>query len=129
MFSLCIKFGVIPHSFCKGLMIPLLKKPNADPTCASNYRPIVISVTFAKLLEIHILDESGEHEFHDMQFGFIPGRSTTMAAALAHDVIDYCNCNGSAVYACSLDADAAFDGIPHSIMFQKVRGVLQDKFW
>ena len=33
MFSLCIKFGVVPRSFCKGLMIPLLKKPNADPTC------------------------------------------------------------------------------------------------
>ena len=63
-----------------------------------------------------------------MQFGFIPGRSTTMVAALAHDVIDYCNTNGSAVYACSLDAGAAFDGIPHSVMFQKVRGVLQDIF-
>ncbi len=64
-----------------------------------------------------------------MQFGFIPGRSTTMAAALAHDVIDYCISNGSAVYACSLDAEAAFDGIPHSIMFQKARGALQDNVW
>ncbi len=94
-----------------------------------NYRPIVLSVTFAKLLEIHILEESGEHEFHDMQFGVIPGRSTAMAAALAHDVIDHCNSNGSPVYACSLDVEAAFDGIPHSIMFQKVQDVLQDKFW
>ncbi len=35
--------------------------------------------------------------------------STIMAAALGHDVMDYCNRYGSAVYACSHAGEAAFD--------------------
>ena len=41
----------------------------------------------------------------------------------------YDNRNGSAIYACSLDLEAAFHDIAHSIMCQNARGVLQDKFW
>ncbi len=70
MLSLCVRFVVVPQSFAKGLFIPILKKPNADPTCAANYRPITISVTFAKLLEIHMLAECGEHEFYDLKICF-----------------------------------------------------------
>ena len=51
----CIRFGVVPDSFTKGLLIPILKKPNIDPSVPKNYRPIVISTTFAKLLEVHII--------------------------------------------------------------------------
>ena len=42
-----------------------------------------------------------------------------MAAALTLDVLDYCKSNGSPVFLCVLDADAVFDGIPHSVMFMK----------
>ena len=85
-------------------------------------------MTFAKL-EIHMLAECGEHEFPDLLFGFVLGRGTTMAAGLDHDVIEYCTRRGSAVYACSLDAEAAFDGTPHSIMFKKTLGIVHDTYW
>ena len=39
-----------------------------------------------------------------------------MAAALTHDVLDFCKSNGSPVFLCALDAEAVFDGIPHSVM-------------
>ena len=42
-----------------------------------------------------------------------------MAAALTHDIIDYCMNNKYPVYVWALDAEAAFDGIPHAIMFSK----------
>ncbi len=42
-----------------------------------------------------------------------------MAAALAHDVIDYCNSNGSAVYACSLDAEVALTAYRIVLCFKK----------
>ena len=47
-----------------------------------------------------------------------------MAIALAHDVSSYCWSHGTAVFLCSLDAAAAFDGIPHPIIFQKAMHVL-----
>ena len=129
MLDICLKYGVVPDSFSEGLLIPILKKPNLDPSNANNYRPIVISTTLAKLFEIHMLEACGTHEFHDLQFGFIPGRGTAMASALAHDVFNYCVENGSPVYVCSLDAEGAFDAIPHHVLFQKTRGIIPDIFW
>ena len=125
----CIRFGIVPDSSAKGLLIPLLKKPNCDTTLPKNYRPIIISTTFSKLLEMIILKDCEGHIFHDLQFGFIPDRGTTMAAALTHDVINYMTRRGSPVYVCSLDAEGAFDSIPHAILLKKSLGIIADKFW
>ena len=96
--SLCIKFVIVPDSFTQGLLISILKKTQIDPANPKSYCPIIISTTFSKLLEMHILQESDEHEFHDLQFGFIGNRGTSMAAALTHDVLDYYKSNGSPVF-------------------------------
>ena len=127
--TVCVQFGVVADSFAQGLLIPLLKKPNVDPAIAGNYRPIVISTTFSKLLEVHILEACDEHEFHDLQFGFVGSWSTAMAAALTHDIIDYCISNGSPVYVCALDAEGAFDAIPHAIMFSKIMDSVPLLYW
>lgn len=129
MLSLCIKFGVVPASFCEGILIPILKKPSLDPTRPSNYRPITVSTTFSKLLEIHILDISNATTFSDYQFGFVNGKSSNMAAALATGIITYCTKRGSPVFTCALDAKGAFDEIPHSIIFYKSMGVVPDQCW
>ena len=52
-----------------------------------------------------------------------------MATALANDVISYCTKRGSTVYACSLDAEGAFDAVPHSILFYKAMDVIPDHCW
>ena len=129
MLTLCVRFGLVADSFTKGLLIPLLKKPNIDPAIAKHYRPVVISTTFSKVLEIHLLAMCGEHEFHDLQFGFVESRGTSMAAAMTNDVIDYCLNNGSPVYVCALDAEGAFDGIPHSVMFYKALNAVPMLYW
>ena len=56
LFTICAQFGVIPDSFAKGILIPILKKPNSDPTDPGNYRPITVSFTWSKLFETHIMD-------------------------------------------------------------------------
>ena len=125
MLTLCIKFGIVPKSFSSGLLVPLLKKPTLDPS-VPNYRPVTISCTFSKILESYTLDASAGHQFSDLQFGFVPGRGTNMATALANDVISYCTKRGCTVYACSLDAEGAFDVVPHSILFYKAMDVIPD---
>ena len=108
MLTLCVQFGVVPDSFTNGLLIPIPKKAGCDTSIPKNWRPIVISTTLSKILEMYVLEESNTHEFNDLQFGFIPGRGTEIATALLNDVTSYCNTRGSAVYTCSLDAEGAF---------------------
>ena len=90
IFTLCLRFGVVPTSFTSGLLIPLLKKPTCDPSVPKNYRPIIVYKAFSKILEMYTLDECGCHDFEDAQFGFVPGRGTNMAISVTRDVISYC---------------------------------------
>ena len=61
MSTLCLKFGIVPKSFSSGLLVPLLKKPTLDPSVPKYYRPVTISCTFSKSLELYTLDASAGH--------------------------------------------------------------------
>ena len=76
-----------------------------------NYRPVIISTVFTKLLEMYVLYESDQHIFSNYQFGFIRSRGTDTAISLVQDVGEYLVNNGSQMYCCSLDAEGAFDRI------------------
>ena len=54
---------------------------------------------------------------------------TCMAAALTHDVSAFCVASGSPVYFCSLDAEGAFDCIPHHVLFNKATNIIPDDCW
>ena len=125
----CVKFGIIPHAFTVGVLVPILKKPTLDPTLANNYRPIIISSIISKLLEYAILEDSQQHTFHPLQFGFVDGRGTKMSISTTQDIITFCNTRGSTVYTCGLDVEKAFDGIPHSVLLFKSSEILNDKWW
>ena len=130
MLTLCIQFGVVPDNFRRGMLIPIPKKAGCDTTEPNNcMRPITVSSIFSKLLELYVLEECSSHEFSDLQFGFVKGRGTEMATTLLHDVIDYSTTRGSVVYSCSLDAEGAFDAIPHCILFDKAQSVLHSYCW
>ena len=76
---------------------------------------------------MYILDEC--FKYSDYQFGFIEGRGTSTAVALAHDVMAYCNYNNSSVFMSSLDTEGAFDGIPHPVLFSKTINIIPDACW
>jgi hypothetical protein len=65
-----------------------------------------ITCTFLKRLELFVLDRvSG-------QFSFVDSRGTNMAVSLTHGVIKYCVSRDIPVFACSLDAEGAYDVTP-----------------
>ena len=101
------------------MLIPIPKKSGCDTKQAKNWRPITISSTFSKLLDLYVIEECSGHEFSDLQFGFVKGRGTEMATALFHDVLSYSTTRGSVVYSCSLDAEGTFDAIPHCVLFAR----------
>lgn len=125
----CVKFGIVPDLFRFGVLIPVIKKPNLNPTVPGNYRPIILSSIFTKILELAMLSSCSDHDFHDLQFGFVEGRSTSMAICTTRDIISYVNSKGSQVCVCTLDAENAFDGVPHSILLYKSMQILPDFWW
>ena len=125
MFRLCIRFGVVPSSLGKSILISLLKKPTLDPSIPCHYRPVTISSALSKLLELYTLDVVGLHEFSGLQLGFIPDRGTQIAVFLVNDVISLCTYR---LY-CSLDAEGAFDAIPHPLLFHKAINTVPDQCW
>ena len=90
-----------------------------DPTIAKKYihllylEHIIKNSITAKYLMYRYL---GNHVLGDLQFGFVSGRGTDMAASLANDVFPYCTKRGSPVYTCSLDTEGAFDAVPHCVL-------------
>ncbi len=45
-----------------------------------------VSTVFSKLVEMAILEDSSEHDFNMLQFGFVAKRSSNTAISLANDV-------------------------------------------
>ena len=84
---------------------------------------------YQNFLEMYVLEESNSHEYHELQFGFIPGRGTEITTALFNGVTTYCNARSSAVYTCSIDAEGALDAIPASILFNKAAAALHKHCW
>ena len=66
MFTICIKYGIVPTSFSHGLLVQILIKTKLDPTKAKNYRHITISNTLSKILELYILDAPSNHVISDL---------------------------------------------------------------
>ena len=129
LFTVCFKNGIVPTKFKNGILIPILKKATVDPTIEKNYRPVIVSNTLSKMLEMYVVDECSDFSFNDLQFGFIKNRGTNTAVSLANDVASYCNFNGSSVFLCGLDAEGAYDGIPHPVLFKKSMNVISDISW
>jgi len=129
LLTLSLRHGCLPQVFYTGLVTPVLKKTHLDPSKPQNYRPITVSVCMSKLLELYVLEECSAFEAHPCQFGFVAHRGTSTAVTLAADVCSYCVSRGSTVYLCSLDAEGAFDCLPHDTLFEKASEVLPDHCW
>ena len=129
LFSICLTYGVIPDTFCAGLLVPILKKSNLDPKVPGNYRPITVSSVLSKILEIYILEQVKEYNPAKCQFGFVSGKGTSMAAVMAHDISAFCTSKGSCVYMCRLDVQGAFDTLPTDIILLKVMDLIPSTIW
>ena len=76
LFTLCLRFGIVPDSFSTGILVPVLKKTNLDPTVANNYRSITVSVVLSKFQNCILLTSVRGTSLVIYQFGFIPKRNS-----------------------------------------------------
>ena len=126
IFSTVLSTALVPEPMCIGVIVPILKKSTLDSNNPGNYRPITLSTSYSRLLELLI---SPDYVPSDTQYGFRSGRSTAFVTCLINDVAAYFNAAGSPVYLCTLDAEKCFDSIWHSGLFYKLWKKLPPQHW
>ena len=108
----------VPDAFGWGVVIPIIKDKNGDPTVMDNYRPITLSVAISKIFESALLEKFSNSLCSDvLQFGFKKNVSCTSAIFALRQVTDYFTNRYSNVYIASLDASKAFDRVNHFKLF------------
>jgi len=57
LFNILKLHGTVPHDFCKGIIIPLIKNSDGDKTSSDNYRGITLSPVLSKVFELTLLND------------------------------------------------------------------------
>ena len=86
--NISLSSGIFPDIFKQAVLHPVFKGSGKDPRNPGTYRPISILPSLSKILEIAVRDSLVDwlklKDFiPDSQFGFLPGRSVTMALTCA----------------------------------------------
>ncbi|KAJ4436396.1 hypothetical protein ANN_19028 [Periplaneta americana] len=106
--------------------VVLFPKPGKDKTNPSNYRPISLLSCLSKLAErvIHRrVTEVVLPQIRNEQFGFHPGRSTTLQALRMTEDITWAMSTKRVVAAAYLDIERAFDKVWHEGLLVKLLGM------
>ena len=120
LFTLIVRHGHLPSRIKDCVLVPV-PKSSKDPSNVDAYRPIALASTLSKVLEWCLLIKYGDClHLCDLQFGFLPGLSTTLCTGTIKSVISHFLQRRSTVFGCFLDASKAFDLVQHSILFKKL---------
>lgn len=120
-----LKLGIVPDTFKSAEIIPILKKPNSDPSVLSNYWPISLLPYLGKVLEAHVanclssfIEQS--HFLDSHQAGFRPAHSTESVILAVMDELRGGMDRGLTQALILLDLSAAFDTVDHDILIDRV---------
>ena len=123
--NLSLSSGIYPDIFKEAIIHPVFKGNGKDPRDPGSYRPISILPSLSKILEIAVRDAlldwlMLQGFIPDSQFGFLPGRSNTMALACAQNDWIEAKSTGEAVGVMAFDFSAAFDTIAYTTLLNKL---------
>jgi len=116
LFNFLKLHGTVPHDFCKGIIIPLIKNSVGDKTSSDNYRGITLSITLSpvlsKVFELTLLNDVKSYLISDdLQSGFKRNSSCAHAIFTIRSVVEHYCKSGSTVTVCALDISKAFDPV------------------
>ena len=121
LYNKCLSVGRFPDIWKESYILPIHKE--GDKSDVSNYRPISILSTVAKLFESIIAKRLSDfflRSIASFQHGFIKGRSTLTNLLLFNDFIYEAflkKQQGDTVY---MDFSKAFDKVNHGLLLRKI---------
>ena len=122
MFTDFSHHSYVPSIWKKSIILPLYK--NQGPKdLISNYRPIALNCTLAKVFErviLYFLDSSLEGQLSSRQHGFKKSRSTLTNMLESYSEIYMAVNVGNSVDMITIDLSKAFDKVVHSLLLQKL---------
>ena len=115
LYNGCLKFGVFPEKWKRGMLITILKDPSKAEDEVKSYRPICLLSVLGKTLERLIVSRLHPVTYHQMyssenQYGFKPERSTEDAIVRLRAIVDE-EKDSKYVMAFALDVKGAFDNL------------------
>lgn len=118
--------AVIPPVWKHAMILPLLKKANADPSQPANFRPISLIPTFSKILEKHVNLQLSQYVesnglLHPSKSGFRNGFSTETKLLGVTEMLRSRLDAGETVALILLDLSAAFDTVSYTLLLQVLR--------
>ncbi len=124
IFNKSLETGTIPDEW-KLARISSIYKNKGSKKMAGNYRPISLTSVVCKTLETiirnHIMGYMTENKFFsDKQFGFLPGRSSTLQLLKVLDIWTQALDEGWDIDIIYMDYMKAFDTVPHKRLHSKL---------
>ena len=120
-----LSHGVMPESLKSAMLLPLLKKKNADYEIFSNFRPIsnlkLISKLIEKAVASQLTDYLSFNSLHEsFQSAYKRYHSSETALLRVHNDILRSIDNGEGVILVLLDLSAAFDTVNHELLLSRL---------
>ena len=117
--------ALVPTSFKKAVVTPLIKKPTLDPDTLGNYRSVSNLSFVSKILEKVVSERLKAHKtaeglFEPFQSAYRAGHSTeTAVVRVQNDILEAID-DGKCVFLVLLDLSAAFDTVSHDILLNRL---------
>ena len=121
IFNKCLQLGKLPAAWKVANIIPIHK--NGSPGEVSNYRPISLLPLVSKVLERCVYNHLIEHissQLHNLQYGFLKGKSTTSQLLQVLNEIGELLDKRVQVDTIYLDFAKAFDRVDHQLLLKKL---------
>ena len=100
---------------------PLVKDKSGNVKNSDNYREVMISTNFFKLIENLLLPYLEKIKLNVHQFAYRKNTSTTLANTIFREAIG-CNIDGEGtIYTCPLDLSKAFERVDHQTLIKKIK--------
>ena len=115
-----ISHSHVPINLIYGEIRPVIKNKVLGKSDSNNYRPVLNSSMFLKILEYCLLPSLSKLlKLSNLQFGFRKETGCMSAIALVKETIYKYNSENSNVHCVLVDLSKAFDRINHNILFSK----------
>ena len=117
--------ALVPISFKKAVVTPLLKKQSLEPDVLGNYRPVSNLSFISKILEKVVAKRLRSHKtseslYEPFQSAYHAGHSTeTAVVRVQNDILEAID-GGKCVFLVLLDLLAAFDTVFHEILLDRL---------